>query len=125
MSHSLSSVKGGVQGYIYIYGTTIGDIKEDTRSLDYGSSRSSVRICGTEHACLQEDMWGLGIRFHGLQKKLGVYLGVHVTGSMLFGDDASGIYLGKLPYHTKAQSLIRTNACGWQAGSWTNKGHGN
>ena len=69
-------------------------------------------------------MWGLGIRIHGFQK-LGVYLGVHVTGSMLFRDDASGILSRKLPYyHTKAQSLIRTNACGWQAGSWTNKGHG-
>ena len=35
MSHSLNSLKGGYLGGIQ--GTTIGDIKGDTRSLDYGS----------------------------------------------------------------------------------------
>ena len=35
MSHSLNSLKGGYMGIIY--GTTIGVIKGDTRSLDNGS----------------------------------------------------------------------------------------
>ena len=35
MSHSLNSLKGVIKGIIY--GTTIGVIKGDTRSLDSGS----------------------------------------------------------------------------------------
>ena len=35
MSHNLNSLTGGYLGVIY--GTTRGDIKGDTRSLDYGS----------------------------------------------------------------------------------------
>ena len=34
MSHSLNSLKGVIGEYM---GTTIGVMKEDTRSLDYGS----------------------------------------------------------------------------------------
>ena len=35
LSYSLNSLKGVYTGYIYIYiGTTIGDIKGDSRSLD-------------------------------------------------------------------------------------------
>ena len=42
MSHSLNSLKGG---YIGSYmGTTIGDIKGDTRSLDNGSYEEIVPI---------------------------------------------------------------------------------
>ena len=37
MSYSLNSSRGVIKGIIY--GTTIGDIKADTRSLDYGSNR--------------------------------------------------------------------------------------
>ena len=48
MSHSLKSFKGGYIGIIQ--GTTIGVIKGDTRSLDYGSYR----------------VWRSGIRVHGL-----------------------------------------------------------
>ena len=36
MSHSLNSLKGGLYRGLY-RGPTIGVIKEDTRSLDYGS----------------------------------------------------------------------------------------
>ena len=36
MSHSLNSLKGVIQGIIK--GTTLGEIKGDTRSLDYTST---------------------------------------------------------------------------------------
>ena len=42
MSHSLNSLKGVIQGFVK--GATIGDIKGDTRSLDYGSYVKAVGI---------------------------------------------------------------------------------
>ena len=48
MSHNLNSLKEGI-----IYGTTIGDIKRDTRSLDYSSDIVACfhRPCPVRNAC--------------------------------------------------------------------------
>ena len=45
MSYSLNSLKGVIWGIIY--GTTTGDIKGDTRSLDNGSYGEICRLCSS------------------------------------------------------------------------------
>ena len=55
MSYSLNSLKGD------IWGTTIGDIKGDTRSLDYSSYRGYRDYLGVRAWVL-----GLGYRVWGL-----------------------------------------------------------
>ena len=50
MNHSLNSLKGVEKGIIY--GTTLGLIKGDTRSLDYSSYAS--------HAIL---IWGVAVTY--------------------------------------------------------------